>query len=232
MFGSRFGHLRFSLRSDSAREFAITVNFRANLENLTGFGLITPVEFRAFDGLRGTAELFPTIPLAFTAQDELKCEAQLIGGIVISFTGASKLHNKTDVVKDIHPKESFRGTLLFKGYLGKDIHNTERFFEELKNHTNVVKDLVVSHVLTDILNAKISTAILEEITFIADVTIPPGGTLEIHSDTYDLFLNGKNILYLQRGDWIFLDRETVSLEVDSGMGGALDGRILYNERYL
>lgn len=232
MFGSRFGHLRFSLRSDSVREFSINSNFRDSLKGLVGFGLLVPIVEAYFDGVSGTATLIPTIPMKFDAQDFLKANVEVIGGIVISFAGESSLKNQTSLIKNIGIVEPLVDQLSCKPYIGKDIPFSESFSTLFKNTTNVVKNLIVAHTLTDILNANVSTVILENITFKANVTISPGGTLEIRSDTYDLFLNGENILHLQEGDWIFLDRDVVTLQVDSGTGGELQGRILYNERYL
>lgn len=232
MFGSRFGHLRFSLRSDSVREFSINANFRDSLKSLAGFGLLVPIVEAYFDGVSGTATLTPTIPMQFDAQDFLKASVDVIGGVVVAFSGESSLNGTSSFIKNIGIVEPLTDSLICKPYVGKDIHFSESFSTVFKNTANVVKNLVVAQVSTDILNANISTVVLENIVFKANVTIPPGGTLEIRSDTYDLFLNGENILHLQEGDWIFLDRDVVALQVDSGTGGELEGGILYNERYL
>lgn len=232
MFGSRFGHLRFSLRSDSVREFSVNANFRDSLKSLAGFGLLVPIVEAYFDGVSGTATLTPTIPMKFNAQDFLKANVDVIGGVVVAFSGESSLNGTSSFIKNIGIVEPLADSLICKSYVGKDIHFSESFSTVFKNTTNVVKNLVVAQVSTDILNANVSTVVLENIVFKANVTIPPGGTLEIRSDTYDLFLNGENILHLQEGGWIFLDRDVVTLQIDSGTGGELEGRILYNERYL
>lgn len=232
MFGSRFGHLRFSLRSDSVREFSVNANFRDSLKSLAGFGLLVPIVEAYFDGVSGTATLTPTIPMQFNAQDFLKANVDVIGGVVVTFSGESSLNGTSSFIKNIGIVEPLADSLICKSYVGKDIHFSESFSTVFKNTTSVVKNLVVAQVSTDILNANVSTVVLENIVFKANVTIPPGGTLEIRSDTYDLFLNGENILHLQEGGWIFLDRDVVTLQIDSGTGGELEGRILYNERYL
>lgn len=232
MFGSRFGHLRFSLGSDSVREFSINSNFRDSLKGLVGFGLLVPIVETYFDGVSGTATLTPTIPMEFNAQDFLNSNVDIIGGVVVTFSGDSSLNGTSSLIKNIGVVEPLTDSLVCKPYVGKDIHFSESFSTLFKNTTNVVKNLVVAHTLTDILNSNVSTVVLENIVFKANVTIPPGGTLEIRSDTYDLFLNGENILHLQEGDWVFLDRDVVTLQVDSGTSGELEGRILYNERYL
>lgn len=64
------------------------------------------------------------------------------------------------------------------------------------------------------------------------VTIPPGGELRLDSDVFLSMLDGENVLYAQSGDWINVSRELLRLIVESATGGALEGQIIYTERYL
>ena len=45
-------------------------------------------------------------------------------------------------------------------------------------------------------------------------------------------LDGENVLYAQSGDWINVSRELLRLIVESATGGALEGQLIYTERYL
>ena len=64
------------------------------------------------------------------------------------------------------------------------------------------------------------------------VTIPPGGTLVIDCENYTVYLDGVNVYKFYEGDWLQLSRDTLSVAVDSGTGGALSGTLSYVERYL
>ena len=64
------------------------------------------------------------------------------------------------------------------------------------------------------------------------VTIPPGGTLVIDCENYTVYLDGVNVYKFYEGDWLQLSRDTISVSVDSGTGGALSGTLSYVERYL
>lgn len=64
------------------------------------------------------------------------------------------------------------------------------------------------------------------------VTIPPGGTLVIDCENYTAYLDGVNVYKFYAGDWLQLSRDTLSVAVDSGTGGALSGTLSYVERYL
>ena len=64
------------------------------------------------------------------------------------------------------------------------------------------------------------------------VTIPPGGTLVVDCENYTVYLDGVNVYKFYSGDWLQLSRDTLSIAVDSGTGGALSGTLSYVERYL
>ena len=64
------------------------------------------------------------------------------------------------------------------------------------------------------------------------VTIPPGGTLVVDCENYTVYLDGVNVYKFYSGDWLQLSRDTLSVAVDSGTGGALSGTLSYVERYL
>ena len=64
------------------------------------------------------------------------------------------------------------------------------------------------------------------------VTIPPGGTLVVDCENYTVYLDGVNVYKFYAGDWLQLSRDTLSVAVDSGTGGALSGTLSYVERYL
>ena len=64
------------------------------------------------------------------------------------------------------------------------------------------------------------------------VTIPPGGTLVVDCENYTVYLDGVNVYKFYEGDWLQLSRDTLSVAVDSGTGGALSGTLSYVERYL
>lgn len=85
---------------------------------------------------------------------------------------------------------------------------------------------------SEILGGHVSTVNLSQDTFIANVTIPPGGKLIIDSNVFNMLLNGQNAIHLQKGDWIDLDRNVIYLDITAGTGGTLNGSIIYQARYL
>ena len=67
-----------------------------------------------------------------------------------------------------------------------------------------------------------------------DITIPAGKELIIDADQYNVFLDGENAIYAQRGDWIDeLNRDTISIAITSALGSDnINASIFYKERYL
>lgn len=231
----RFDYLKFGLRAEDIRDFAVQVNFNDSLKNLSGSGSAIFVDMTVFESLRNSTRITPTFPEKFTVLSELKAFIDVIGGLIVDFISEGELKNSVFVFKDIEVAKYLKEVDNCKVYIGKDfaIYGEESNFEDsLKSGVFVAKDIITKNILTELLNSQISTVILDSDVCEIKITIPANSTLEIHSDTYDVFLDGKNIIHLHNGDWIYLDRNVVSIQVDSGTGGRLEGQMLYNERYL
>lgn len=102
----------------------------------------------------------------------------------------------------------------------------------LRVAARVVKDYARSAAGSSGLYLRAASGYLDQEVITIRCTIPPGGTLVIDTERYTATLNGENVLHLQEGDWPRLSRELVSLSLSSGTGGALDGRVTYQEAYL
>ena len=72
----------------------------------------------------------------------------------------------------------------------------------------------------------------EEQAVLIRVSLPAGSELRIDSERYTVTLDGENILHLQEGDWLMLDRDLCEITVDSGTGAELTGKMVWTERYL
>lgn len=68
--------------------------------------------------------------------------------------------------------------------------------------------------------------------FVVNIAIPAGSTLVIDYANYTVYLDGVNVYRFQQGDWLRISRDTISLAIDSGTGGSIQGTASYVERYL
>lgn len=231
----RFDYLKFGLRAEDTRDFDVAVNFSDSLKNLSGSGSAIFVDLFVFESMQNSTKLTPTFPESFTALGELKADIDVIGGLIVLFDSSTDLNNKTSIIKNIEVFYNYLCEFKNKAYVGKDFAiygNDLNFKSVLDVILSFAKDIKTAEVLTELLNSIISTVILDTESCEILVTIPANSTLEIHTDTYDVFLDGVNIIHLHNGDWIFLDRDVVSVDVDTGTGGQLQGQLLYDERYL
>lgn len=231
----RFDYLKFGLRAEDVRDFDVAANFSDSLKNLSGSGSAILVDLFVFESMQNTAKLTPTFPEKFTALGELKADIDVIGGLIVLFDSGTDLNNKTSIIKNVEALHNYSDELKSKVCIGKDfaIYGIDSNFKSVLDVIlSFAKDIKTAEVLTELLNSIISTVILDTESCEILVTIPANSTLEIHTDTYDVFLDGVNIIHRHNGDWIFLDRDVVSVDVDTGTGGQLQGQLLYDERYL
>lgn len=235
MFGGQFSHTRFSLASSDDLEILVTASFSDTLKGVTGFGVVTAIEETFFDGFNTTARVTASLPTKFYAEDGLTGRFDMLGGVEVYFSPVDRLVSSVSAIIDPAIAEAFVWDLNASVWVGKDMllaENVSYSKDGLSSEVQLSKDISHAQILSDILNAYVSTVILYSTTAFIAAKIPPNGTLEIDSDTYTVLLNGVSILHLHEGDWLFLDRSMVGITVDSGTGGALDGKVLYKERYL
>lgn len=93
-------------------------------------------------------------------------------------------------------------------------------------------DIYISLTVPALMNAQVSSYIIEDLFAFLDVTIPPGGTLVVDSENYNVLLNGQSVIWVHSGDWVRINPETMLLSVSSAVGGNLENKILYTERFL
>jgi len=93
---------------------------------------------------------------------------------------------------------------------------------------NVAAELI----FTELLTLRADASAQEEQVLLVRVTVPVGSELRIDSENYTVTLDGENILHLQEGDWLAAERGLVSLMVDSGTKGQMEGQLVVRERYL
>lgn len=235
MFGGQFGHTRFGLPSADDLEIPVTASFSDTLKGVTGFGVVTNIEETFFDGFKATVRVTASLPTQFEAYDSLKALIDLIGGVVVSFTPVEALLSKSTIIVEPVVSVEFTWDLEAAIWVGKDMYVSRDSIyssDRLLSSVYASKDIAHSQSMTDILSAYASTVILYTDTIFISAEIPPGGVLDIDSDTYDVLLNGENILHLHDGGWLFLDRSLVRISIDSGTGGTIEGKVLYKERYL
>ena len=123
-------------------------------------------------------------------------------------------------------------TLVSRAAAGGNVWFASTLREDADVHALIGAEEASEHVFSEIVTVKPDASSLEEQVMLIRVTIPAGSELRIDSERYTVTLDGENILHLQEGDWLALDRDLVSIGLDSGVKGQLEGQVVVTERYL
>lgn len=116
--------------------------------------------------------------------------------------------------------------------LSKDIFLNDEYEDSLNQKLKLSRDLYLQFIGTDLLGSKIMANLYDTEQTTINITIPPGGVLEIDSENYTVYLNDENVFDSYTGSWVKLDRDTTDLTLGVGNGRVISGDILYRERYL
>lgn len=86
-----------------------------------------------------------------------------------------------------------------------------------------------------VINAYISTKAAADYVLEINCILPAGATLVIDSENFTATIDGENVLYAQKGEWVFITRNTqqISLDItDFANTEIITGTLTYRDRYL
>lgn len=227
----RFSLSRFSLGAEG-NVIQVEGSFSAELKSVSGVAV--PVSTSAFmvEVFRGTSKGTIAIPFKFDSEAEMQADVTMNAYVLMwpSFfevVGSVSFGSRNENIHEFWSDETHSKT-----WGSKRMHRAFAFAETGTAYSfaskNVIRSLFGSEFLTVLTDAGKQATDQAIIT----IAIPPGGELRIDSDTFRVLLDGENILYAQEGDWIHVAREVLYLDIESATGGALEGSITYQERYL
>lgn len=227
----RFSLSRFSLGAEG-NVIQVEGSFSAELQSVSGVAV--PVSTSAFmvEVFRGTSKGTIAIPFKFDSEAEMQADVTMNADVLMwpSFFEGVESVSFGSRNENIH--EFWSDETHSKTWGSKRVHRGFDFAETGTAYSfaskNVIRSLFGSEFLTVLTDAGKQATDQAIIT----IAIPPGGELRIDSDTFRVLLDGENILYAQEGDWINVAREVIYLDIESATGGALEGSITYQERYL
>lgn len=227
----RFSLSRFSLGAEG-NVIQVEGSFSAKLQSVSGVAV--PVSTSAFmvGAFGGTSKGTIAIPFKFDSEAEMQADVAMNADVLMwpSFfegVGSVSFSSRNENIHEFWSDETHSKT-----WGSKRMHRAFAFAETGTAYSfaskNVIRSLFGSEFLTVLTDAGKQATDQAIIT----IAIPPGGELRIDSDTFRVLLDGENILYAQEGDWINVARDVLYLDIESSTGGALEGSINYQERYL
>lgn len=189
-----------------------SINFFDTLEQYSLGAAAIPEQWNLSEAVQMAAKSFLASPIEAFFSNGLNVSTRAEADYSFSTEMETMLESKANVEAHVWFAATLSDAAKLNSRLGANIGAAGIFSEMLAVQPNV-------------------DAAEEEIALIG-VTIPPGSELRIDSENYTVTLDGQNILHLQSGDWIALDRSLYSISVDSGTGSALSGEIIFTVRYL
>lgn len=234
MFGGPFSLNKFSLGKEIS-DIPIRVFLTDSLKGAFGFG--EDLEVSAYLDETIGSNIILTISTAAELKGAVFLLAKIAGDVVTVIENHfhEALDSQTKIAANMSPLIAFSDHLMTDSYLSQDFQATKTsFIDAVQFNGYLAKNLLASGNYGVILGNIIDADVLEQIICQLNVTIPAGGILEIDSDLFTAYLNNQNVLHLQSGDWIFFDRDLVTLQFNDVGGNArtVDITVFYNERYL
>ena len=149
---------------------------------------------------------------------------------------AEKVGADIDIASDTQLSVSFAETVTAQTSIGQDVSiaavsmaGTVLFDGDISQNVNIA-----GIEYRELITATASWDMFDEKTCVLTLTLKPGDKLIIDAGTYNVWLNDKNAVYTQSGDWIDeLNRNTVLLEVLAASGASnLSTKLYFQEMYL
>lgn len=231
MYGGRYNLTRYSL---GAGEGTIEVGtaFSAALKGLAG-GTVQIPAGEVFSGaLGGTARGVLALDASLDAWAQLLANGRLRADIAVGAPFAAALAGAGRLGKDL--PAALEGLAALRGtvWVSKDMPVRESFVGILLGTAAGSKDLPGDLLAAAVLTTSAEPGVQSVDRAVFQLTIPPGGELRVDSGLYTVLLDGENALHTQEGDWVELTRSLARLTIECAQGGGLEGRLVYQERYL
>ena len=223
---TRYSLARYSLNLET-RTIEVVESFAEAVKCVAGVAIPVEVRERYADTVQGYTRGTISVMSTMTADEALSSLSAMSANIIVRATAAA-VEGKKDVSAALTSADSLAASA--RG--SKDTPATLGAYEALTASTIGSKDIYIAVVAADTLTAIMEATSQTTEIAVVQVTIPPGGELRLDSENFSAMLNGENVLHAQSGDWINISRELLRLLVESSTGGALEGQLIYTERYL
>lgn len=226
--------LRYSINPGERSGIKTEHVFVETLNAVAGSAVPIHAEMNVSGTLTGELRCTVSVNSEFIAPSELFADAEMNANICEEPEFSEKLQQTSAGSKNIWLSDDYFDELKSNTYGSKNIYmnQMQTLQGTLLGRLRGSKNIRYAAVLSDVLMALPEAVTQETDTLSITIAIPPGGEVRIDSDTYRVTLNGQNILYAQSGDWVFVSRDLLRLNIESTTGGSMSGNMIYTERYL
>jgi hypothetical protein len=234
VFGGRFSYQRFDLRNDFHPDIRVAMVCSETVCGMVSTGVNMSVELSARCRVVGSVMGAVGIRTAHSFRETALSRIQAAANARVLAEMHETAHSEASLSGIVLISTVLRERVEIDIHLKKNIRFSPSLNERVLTLAATGSNTSVKSCMRENVHSVINAAILDIITVILPITLPPGAELRIDSGLYNVTLDGASILHLTEiidGEWVFIDRNTVSIQVDAA-NGQVDGRLLYTERYL
>ena len=224
---------RFNVRQEAyAREIEFSIDGHEEILAVVGAGADREFSLIANGTINNVTSLNIVIPFELVGGDEIYSHVDMISTLPVLINGDCTINANIHASKIMNLDIPWDTTIELSLYVGKEMPLDLSWHDDINIDLYVGKEMPTEIDGWGIIDMFMTGGILYTTTTIIDVTIPPGMEIQIDSDIFTAWLRDDNIIHLYNGEWIMLNRQIVSIDLDSATGGNLEGEMIYNERFI
>lgn len=232
----RFSLGRFSTPTTPEGE-AYDIDLRVHLSEAINaaisIGAVAEITDLMFsESITGSANVESGIPFVFDVGEAIGCEAYEAHSILTNLYLEEIIGAQAEMGANIGIAGTWEETLDAAVELGATIGFGMDMLEELQVSADLGASIYSNCVFSEIISGTADVIALEEESALFTISLPPGSELRFDTENYNVLLDGVNILHLQEGEWFKIRRNLQYISVDSGVKGTLEGKVIYQERWL
>lgn len=231
----KFNTGKFNVKSNIDFNIPIRLVYSSVLKNVIPTSKVMSFILNLKENTKGSIYLTIGTPFILELSEITNNTSDMVANILTDAFYQTKMKQNTDIVKNMALLIDLSNGLNQESYSGKymAVHIGE-ITDKLGLYSILSKDIIYDLFVSSMLNNEVSTVALVNEILNLNINLKPGESIEIDSSNFTIFKDkdDENILHLHKGDWINVGRETVSIDINSGSGGKIEGQLLYVERYL
>lgn len=224
---------KYNLGSSSGEEIYIEMDCKEFLMADVSSGLNTPFEVTCNSSLNAKAYVTAGVPFEFSLENKISSKAKARISLLIKTDCSENLEAKAYLSENISLKNEYKDELIGKAYVSLDKKFNADYKEDLNFEVYLGKNIYSpSAMLAENLFLLGNSSLINVGVLKIASRLEPGQSVEIDSSIFTAYCGDENVLDLLVGDWIFIDRDTLEINLGSSSGQGLEGIIIFKEAYL
>ena len=229
---SRYSLMRYGIKGRPAQYMDAEHGVAANVVAVAGGRLDLPSFHSAHASVSNSMEMRLLIHALHPPRAEVAHRVTAHVFVNAGHAAGGSIASLIYVSKTMNAGHGIVAGISAKHHVGKRIWASHESGGQMPGSTHMGKRMNAAHPREAFVSAIIAMGLTKYGSFTLDVTIPPGGEVRVDSDVFTAMMGQANILHTFKGDWIFFERNTAQLVIDSATRGEIAGEVIFNTRYI